>query len=344
MPKHLKTNKVSKEGINFIKTIVEKANCIFNETPQQNNLGIDTQIELIKNEIPTTSIIAVQIKSGNSYKINNYYYIPVENHYEYWKDYSLDVIGIVYNPKAKKAYWIDVKKYFENNGKVSKIYIYPNRINEFNISTFKNIIAQFYSNQPATISYSKVGSFLKSDNTEEFDIGLNSGFVNFSNKNEFWDLMVQYLFENGKDKIINSLLYYLSFATHGVDVWHSSRYKYKDRNLKYARKILKEIDKENIIKILSLVNSKHAIERDSVGSSIESIISNADNADKKLKEIIYCKDLDRKLRENAVLIYASHTNDNLLAELNEMKSYDKELKIDFVIELVKQSKKLYLYS
>jgi len=194
--KYLNTNATSKEGINFIKTIVDKANCIFNETPQQNDLGIDAQIELIKNEIPTNSLIAVQIKSGNSFFDDKKCILPVENHYDYWNKYPIDVIGIVYVPKLEKAYWIDIKEYFENNGKTSTIKIFPNRVNEFSTNTFKNIILQIYSNETPIIPYSDVLQFLKSDVDEEFKVGLHSGFVHYSDKNEFWELIINYLFTN----------------------------------------------------------------------------------------------------------------------------------------------------
>ena len=115
MTKYLNTNATSKEGINFIKSIVDKANCIFNETQQQNDLGIDAQIELIKNEIPTNSLIAVQVKSGNSFFKDKKCILPVENHFEYWNKYPISVIGIVYVPEIEKAYWIDIKEYFEKN-------------------------------------------------------------------------------------------------------------------------------------------------------------------------------------------------------------------------------------
>jgi hypothetical protein len=345
MTKYPKIRGISRIGVNFTKTLVEKANCIFNETPQQYDLGIDGQIELIINETPTNSIIATQIKSGNSYfeKDKQRFKIPVDNHYEYWKNYPVDVIGIVYIPDLEKAYWIDIKKYFDYYGAVKTIYIYPNRINELTFKTFNNIILLLYSKQIPIIPFNEVALFLKSDIKEEFDIGLISGFTHYSDKNEFWELIVQYLFEKNVEYISNELIYYLSFSTNAVDVWHSPRYKYNQTNLSFAKSLLKEISKENIIKLLSILNSEQTISRGSIGSSIESIVSNADNIGTKLIEIINDKNLNKIIRENAVAIFASIDNNNILERLIEIKHENKDLDIDLIISVVKQFGKMLFY-
>ena len=343
--KYLQTNATSKEGINFVRNIVDNANCIFNEVPQQNDLGIDVHIEFIKNESPVNSMIAIQIKSGNSFynKKNGNCFFLVNNHYSYWKNYQLAVLGIVYIPQLAKAYWIDIKKYFEDNGEVSKIIISPNLVNEFTDNTFRNIILQSYSKQTPTLSYSEVITFLNSDIEQEFDIGLEAGFVHYSNKNEFWDLAVSLLFIKNKNNISHLLLYVLSCATNGIDVWHSSRCKYEAKNLAYAKILLQKIDKENIVKMLLMFDNDIFIARGNVGSSIESIISNAENIENKLLDITYSKELDIEVREYAVNIYASLRIDNLLNKLEKIQQDNGELDVYDTINIVEQFGKVYFY-
>jgi hypothetical protein len=50
MPKYLKTNSTAKAGINYVRTIVEAHNCIFQKIDQENDVGIDALIELVKDE------------------------------------------------------------------------------------------------------------------------------------------------------------------------------------------------------------------------------------------------------------------------------------------------------
>jgi hypothetical protein len=97
MPKYKETNVTSKIGVNFVKGIVEEAGSLFHKIEQENDLGIDGIIEFIKDETPTNKSIALQIKSGKSYfnLQNTESLIPVDDHYEYWKNYPLPVLVLV---------------------------------------------------------------------------------------------------------------------------------------------------------------------------------------------------------------------------------------------------------
>lgn len=117
MPKYLRSNSTGKAGINYVKSIVDSHNCIFQKIDQENDVGVDALIELVKDEIPTGDFVATQIKSGNSYfdKKANICKIPVGTHRDYWQNYSLPVYGIVYVPEIESAFWVNIKKYLENN-------------------------------------------------------------------------------------------------------------------------------------------------------------------------------------------------------------------------------------
>jgi hypothetical protein len=116
MIRYPKSRSVSKEGINLVRSIVEKANSIFHEVHDENDIGIDAHIEFIRDEKPTNLVIALQIKSGTSYynRNTNQCVIPVGKHLDYWAGYPLPIYGIVYVPSLRNAYWINIKKYFEN--------------------------------------------------------------------------------------------------------------------------------------------------------------------------------------------------------------------------------------
>ena len=95
MPKYSETIVTSKKGINFVKTTVESEGCIFHKIEQENDLGIDAIVELVKDGLPQCIQIGVQIKSGQSFykRQANQCLIPVGNHFEYWSKYPLSVYG-----------------------------------------------------------------------------------------------------------------------------------------------------------------------------------------------------------------------------------------------------------
>ena len=121
--RYIQSNVTSKVGFNYTKNIVEEAGCLFQKIDQENDLGIDAIVEFIENNEPLCSSIAIQIKSGDSYynNTNGEISFPVEGHYNYWLNYSLPVIGVVYVTQKKNAFWIDIKKYLDHHGEVKRI-------------------------------------------------------------------------------------------------------------------------------------------------------------------------------------------------------------------------------
>ena len=71
--------------------------------------GIEAQIEIIDNEIPTGALIAVQVKSGKSYFSENtntsFVFRTGDKHIEYWSRHSLPVILVIYDPDEDTLYW-----------------------------------------------------------------------------------------------------------------------------------------------------------------------------------------------------------------------------------------------
>jgi hypothetical protein len=74
-------------GVNFARDIVERANCVFQEIDQHNDLGNDAYIEFVCAEEATGSCIAAQVKSGESYvKSDGSFVLKADRaHFEYWK-------------------------------------------------------------------------------------------------------------------------------------------------------------------------------------------------------------------------------------------------------------------
>ncbi|HEV2914361.1 MAG TPA: DUF4365 domain-containing protein [Pyrinomonadaceae bacterium] len=81
---------------------------IFRDQPIE-DWGIDAEIEVVSEGIPTGRLIAAQIKSGESWfkeqDDKGFIYRGDERHLEYWRGHSLPVVLILYNPQTQTAYW-----------------------------------------------------------------------------------------------------------------------------------------------------------------------------------------------------------------------------------------------
>lgn len=73
------------------------------------DVGIDMQVEIVENNVPTGQLLALQIKTGKSYfkeeKDDNIIFRGKKKHLEYWTNYSLPVFIILHNQLTNKTYW-----------------------------------------------------------------------------------------------------------------------------------------------------------------------------------------------------------------------------------------------
>jgi hypothetical protein len=93
---------VSRTGLHKIATIFEEIGFAFREQPVE-DYGIDAIIEERGTKYLTGKLIGVQIKCGTSYfketSGNKIIYRGDNKHYDYWLNYSLPVIIVLYNPE-----------------------------------------------------------------------------------------------------------------------------------------------------------------------------------------------------------------------------------------------------
>lgn len=110
--------------------------------------GIDAQVEIVEDNQPTGQLIAIQIKSGESYfsesDEDTITYRPDAKHVEYWLRHDLPVIVTLYSPTENKFYWTPVTKdTVEKTRKAYKIVISKsNLLNSKNCSLLKKVCTQ----------------------------------------------------------------------------------------------------------------------------------------------------------------------------------------------------------
>ena len=95
-------------GIYKCGEIFEKMGFIFREQ-KDCDYGIDAIIERKDEKYPSGKLIAVQIKSGDSYfkemKEDKVVFRGENKHYNYWLNHSLPVIIVIYSPSIYKCIW-----------------------------------------------------------------------------------------------------------------------------------------------------------------------------------------------------------------------------------------------
>lgn len=121
-PKYTSDNWQERIGLHQVALLLTQLGFIFRES-SNSDVGIDGQIEYVNNAGEATGkIIAVQIKSGDSYLYNskadskNWTFYPDEKHQYYWEQFPIPVILFVHCPTEDKVYFTDVRHYLKVNG------------------------------------------------------------------------------------------------------------------------------------------------------------------------------------------------------------------------------------
>lgn len=100
-------------GIAKLQDYFALSNWLFREQ-FTHDFGVDAQVEIVDDEYPTGKIIAIQIKSGNSYfsekTATDYVYRTQDKHITYWTNHMLPVIIVLYSPKRDLLVWQKINK------------------------------------------------------------------------------------------------------------------------------------------------------------------------------------------------------------------------------------------
>ena len=194
MPKYSDSIVTSKLGVNFVRTVVESAGCIFHQIDQENDLGIDAIIELVKGGVPLNKQFAVQIKSGQSFYNgqSKQCLIPVGTHFNYWSNYPLPVYGIVYVPSIKSAYWINIKNHLKRVGECSTIKFDRTKVNVFDNVDFVKVFLPGILNELPELSFEEAKILFNSTHASENYLGLIVLFHIAPNALETWDSFIEF--------------------------------------------------------------------------------------------------------------------------------------------------------
>jgi hypothetical protein len=342
---------MARNGVNYVRNVVESANCIFNEIPQQNDFGNDAFIELVENENVKGITIAAQIKSGSSFCFKDKCIIPAtRNHFEYWHDHSLTVIGIVYDPDEDAAYWINLQRFVKEHPDQIKAGPYTvnykkKDVNRFTPDGFRDFFLPIFLKKPIVIDYERSKIFAESTDYDLHSVGIYSLMTGYREHLETWEIFINILRNRPEADINPFLVYYVAHIPGHPDIfWHEGNILSKEMNSK-VRQVLKQFGQEEILKLLSLLSEEDYFDRGQLGQSVEAVISLAAGRIKDLLSIAKDQSLSTSIRTKASLLYAFYEQKASVLELKRLAKTDIELKsfIDNLIKHLHSEGYIYLY-
>lgn len=299
---------IGKQGINLIRSIVDENQCYFHEILQENDVGIDAFIEFTKDGKNDGRCIAVQIKTGDSYfnVDKTICSIPIVDHYEYWKNHSLEVFGIVCDISKKTAYWVSISDYLaeqSNNtsaNPVRSIKYSAMKLNELTSETFATIFKMRAYKQLPTITCNQALEFSYSSFFEEKKISIPILMEHYSDRPETWDRCLAMLEIENNPAILSELVKYICYVPHHPDLWGDLTYS--PHTKEYAKSKMMTLSQNTIVKLLGVID-EWGIERGTIGHCVECIISTIPGIDDILLNIIF-DNLNDEIRLHAFAILA----------------------------------------
>lgn len=325
MPKYASSMVTSKSGINFVRTVVESAGCIFHKIDQENDLGVDAIIELVEGETPLNKQIGIQIKSGQSYYDgpSNRCLVQVGSHFDYWMNYPLAVYGIVYVPSQKSANWVNIKDYLGHSGQCATIRFERTRTNIFDKDNFARVFIPTILNEVPKLSLDEAQTLFHSTHPSESYLGMIVLFRTAPNELKTWDWFIDLFRANEPSDIPPKLIYYLAHIPWHQDIFYTGE-GFSESTKTHVQSRLDEFGKQDVVKLLSFIDEENGISRGSLGQSVESIISCLARREQFLLEIAEDRGLTLFQRECAALIYVFHNQKAglpLLDSLEEQGSW-----------------------
>lgn len=328
--KYKKSNVTSKNGINYIKTIVEATSCLFHKIEQENDLGIDCIIEFTKDEKPMHKSIAAQIKSGDSYydSKTNQCKIPIDSHYEYWTKYPLLVYGFVVVPQLEKAFFVNIKSYLENNKEATIIKYDCTRANTIDLKSFKEIFIPSILGDIPTINLKEAISFFESSNLQESFLGAKVLFRKYKNQHETWDKFLDYLENSSSEDFNLNVIYFIAHIPWHPDIYHYGEQQ-KQEIRDYAKEKIQKLSKTTVLKLINLIDLDEGIVRGSIGQSVEAILSAVNDIENYLVDFIKDSNVVLETKEIASAILAYYQGEKSIRTIETISS-ESEIAVEII--------------
>jgi len=128
----------SQKAVNTFQAFCLDQGWVFTETPEQTDFGKDGYLDFSKDGRLTGQCIALQVKGGVSFHRRDSYVIPADRRRRtFWRESSIPVFGIVWDPVGGGLYWTDLTGTLRNKGLDATLQIpATNRIDTGDLADF----------------------------------------------------------------------------------------------------------------------------------------------------------------------------------------------------------------
>lgn len=310
--KRKETQGTADEGVDFIRSLVRRQRCTFTSIRQEDDLGNDGYIEFVQEEDATGCCIAIQIKSGVSYRSGSggrYSFSADQDHFEYSAVHALPVGVIFFDPEKGTAVWGDITSHLEQNPERIRSGPYTiSATREFSDRTFDEFRAYWLDYRDRFAGNANFGRALEDfSHVEDLETCMDGLYALFSfhrSRTATWHYLISSIRHFRGHPLLPRLIVMLAHLPgHGDIFWHAENYVRESTRmaaLPYLRELL---GRDDVVAMLEAVDS-YGFERGSLGWNVDVVIHQSVRREELLESVAFDAGLDDRTRVFALHLLA----------------------------------------
>lgn len=306
--RHPKSAVTGKAGVIYVSGLVNEQGSIFRPVHQEDDVGIDGFIEFAAGENVLGHLIAVQIKSGESFvnSAQDAFQIPVDDrHLTYWRQYPIPVILVGYSPARKLAAWESVRDYVERETYMGRMPVrhidipFSRKLTSESLSGPVHSLARLRSDERSLVRCADM--CLSRDLAEQ-----RQGFEVLSNHPDSRGLRLTCLlarrFLLSEDtELAKDALYALGYGV-GRFRWSWNPNNKAERDVAaFASGMASTLNRQELLRMIELVDDEHFHGPEGLGERCFDVFCCNEEAWRLLDEVLY--DPDQPIGRRATCLY-----------------------------------------
>ncbi|HEJ2898618.1 TPA: DUF4365 domain-containing protein [Pseudomonas aeruginosa] len=341
--KRKRSQATSRDGVNFVQGLVERQNSTFQEIDLHNDLGNDAYVEFVVEENATGCCVALQIKSGVSYRSlsGRYAFQSDSDHFEYWASHTLPVLAVIFDPERKKAVWVDITDHLRKNPSAitdGPYTIYADQdFSESTFSEFRNHCLRYrdqYSREP-NFGRALESASIRNDVERCFD-GLRALFAYHRNQSATWYYLISCISNYKGHALLRALLARLCHIPGHGDIFWSKRNVIDEEVRRGALLFMRErLDRRDAITMLSAIDDS-GVDRGTIGQCVHVLIDTMADTQGIMESIATDISQDERIRHSALLFAVSaaqvQSSASALALLDRLRHSIDDEELNSVVE------------
>lgn len=302
---------MERQGVAFVRSVVETANSVFKEIDRAHDYGHDAFALLVDGEQVTAKEIALQIKAGASFCTKGTCRVPATRpQLRFWARHDLTTIGVVYDPTANSAWWVDLqaeaKATHRADDRPATVTFRKSDWNRFDHERFPQVLLPALLGQPPRIDLATALAWASDRDPDTHDLGVRTLLARFRREATAWDLILRLFRERRASCSLGVFLGLVRIMGHPDEGYFSDEVPSSIRFP--AQRAILEFGKTEVVALLGFVQDRN-FERGERGNGLFAIIPNLPDGLRILRDIADGEAFDPEIRVNASLLLKVQRDD-----------------------------------